>query len=633
MVQLFNRTRKVEKQSQSRSRTILQLFFILITSAVLTGILLVAIEAFIRGGFSEARGWIVENKNPFLLNYLILYTLFLIFFGIFNDLLVSSFIFSIFICAIAVINKFKFMFLGDYLYPWDFLLYQQLFNLLPQLLSEVNLSLVALAGVGVVLAVILIIIIKRKVSFINFKLHLLTRIILLIASVGLLVSFFVFRSTPLNQLFTKLQIENRNWNQATNYRINGFLLSFVLNTESTIVFAPQGYGKDNIAEIVVNLQETLPPKRNGQVMPTLEQKPNIIFVMNEAFWDPTQMDTLKFSDDPMPNVRNNQSGWLLSPQFGGGTANIEFEALTGLNVSFLPAGSVAYQQFVSHPVPSLATVLEGQGYEPIAIHPYYKWFWSREKVYKHIGFNEFLSLDHFKEAVYRGPYIADQEVNKKIINKTEQTEKPVFIYAVTMQNHGPYEKNRYHKADVSVEGKLLSQESLDSIETYTQGVVEGDQAFGDLINYYKDSKEPTIIVFFGDHLPFLGADYLAYKEAGFINEGQGENWSLEEYNKMRTTPLVVWTNYLDKKTQLPTISPSFLAPEILDLAQLEKPLFYQFLQQFSKELPGFSDPVKNDPNGTLFKETPQQSKQMEDMYLRLQYDILFGKQHGIDELY
>lgn len=596
---------------------------------------MVTIESFIRGNFQETKIWFTENRNPFLLNYVILYTIFLVLFGISNDLLITLLMYTIIIGALTVINKFKFLFLGEYLYPWDILLYQQLFNLLPQLIGDVDMKIAGLVVIGLVISIVFIIFLKKRIVFLNFKLTVISRVGLLIVSLSLLVSIFVFRQTPLNQLFTNMQIENRNWNQAVNYRINGFLLSFVLNTESTLVFAPEGYSQENISEILANIKASTPKKQAHAVQMLLE-KPNIIFIMNEAFWDPTLLSSVKFSGDPMPAVRQNQSGLLLSPQFGGGTANIEFEALTGLNVSFLPAGSIAYQQFIGQPVPSLASVLSNQGYESIGIHPYYDWFWSRNKVYDLIGFSEFISLDQFKDAQYRGPYIGDNEVNKKILEKTEQIEKPVFIYAVTMQNHGPYEKNRYSQHEISIESKELSENSLYSLETYTQGVVEADQAFGELIQYYKNSAEPTIIIFFGDHLPFLGSDYLAYKEAGYINNEAGENWSLGEYHRMRTTPLVIWSNYLEsgQKLEMPsTISPSFLAPYIFDLAGLEQPLFYQFLQQFSKVLPGLSVPVKTDPQGTLYKETPQEFKEMEDMYLRLQYDILLGKQHSVEELF
>ncbi|WP_458411609.1 LTA synthase family protein [Schinkia sp. CFF1] len=613
------------EEKDSLAIKVAKILYTLVFAAVVVGVLLIGMETFIRGDFLEAKKWMAENYNPFILNYLILFVFFLLFLGLFNDLLFSTFAFTIFIFLLSFIDRYKYMFLGENLYPWDVLLYQQMFNLFPELIKEVNKEKMMLVGGAVVLVIAGIIFLKRKINFVVFRLGFLKRLALVVISIGLIVSFFLFRSTPLNRLFTSLQITNINWNQDSNYRINGFMLSFVLNTESTLVFPPQGYGEENIKNIVKDLKKKLPLE---QPKNTLARKPNIIFVMSESFWDPTQLKSVSFSEDPMPNVRNNQVGWLLSPQFGGGTSNIEFEAMTGLNVSFLPTGSIAYQQFVGRPLPSLVSVLKEQGYEPTAIHPYYNWFWNRENVYKYLGFKQFISLDQFKGAAHRGPYISDKEVNKKIISQTEATDKPDFIYAVTMQNHGPYEKGRYKDTKINISGDL-SDEAQNTLQSYTEGVVEADEALHELIQYYEKSAEPTIIVFYGDHLPFLGADYLTYKEAGFV----GDDWSLEDFHKMRTTPLVVWSNFEHERVEFPSISPSFLAPHILDLAQLPKPLYYRFLEDFNKQMPGFTAPIKMDAKGHLYKDTPAAMKPLEDTYLRLQYDLLFGKQYGVEGLY
>lgn len=617
---------KDKKPKDSLAIRIAKLLYTIVFAAVVAGALLICMETFIRGDFLEAKKWMEESYNPFVLNYLILFVFFLLFLGLFNDLLFSTFAFTVFILLLSFINRYKHMFLGENLYPWDVLLYQQMFNLFPELIKEVDKVKLSIAAVGLVLIITALILLKKKINFFVFRLSFLKRLALIVVSVALIISFFIFRSTPLKYLFNELQITNINWNQETNYKTNGFVLSFVLNTESTLIFPPQGYGKENILNTVKDLKSKLPAEKPEK---TLKQHPNIIFIMSEAFWDPTRMESVPFSEDPMPTVRKNQVGWLLSPQFGGGTANIEFEALTGLSVSFLPTGSIAYQQFVGRPIPSLVSVLKEQGYESTAVHPYYNWFWNRENVYKNMGFNEFISLDNFKDATYRGPYISDKEVNTKIINKTESTDKPDLIYAVTMQNHGPYEKGRYKDVKIKIDDSALSDESKYSLETYTQGVVEADEAFAELIDYYQKSEEPTIIIFYGDHMPFLGADYLTYKEAGFV---KGE-WSLEEYQRMRQTPLVVWNNFSDEKVELPSISPSFLGPHILDLAQIEKPLYYRFLEEFNKQMPGYTASVKNDAAGKLYKLTPEAVKPLEDTYLRLQYDLLFGKGYGKETLF
>ncbi len=185
------------------------------------------------------------------------------------------------------------------------------------------------------------------------------------------------------------------------------------------------------------------------------QKPNVIFIMNEAFWDPTLLKNVKFSEDPLPTVHRLQkemtSGFLLSPQFGGGTSNVEFEILSGQSMSFMPAGSVPYQQYISRPLPSLASYFKSQGYASTAIHSYERWFWNRENVYRYMGFDEFISKEGFDNPVNKGAFIADDEVSRRIIQEVEENEEPTFIYAVTMQNHGPYDDNRYGDNPIKTE--------------------------------------------------------------------------------------------------------------------------------------------------------------------------------------
>ena len=129
------------------------------------------------------------------------------------------------------------------------------------------------------------------------------------------------------------------------------------------------------------------------------KKPNVIFVMSEAFWDPTLLTNVTFSEDPVPTIhrlqKESSTGYLLSPQFGGGTSNVEFEVLTGNSMSFLPGGSIPYQQYISKPIPSLASYFADQGYKSMGIHSYEGWFWDRNKVYKELGFESFKSSEHF----------------------------------------------------------------------------------------------------------------------------------------------------------------------------------------------------------------------------------------------
>lgn len=137
------------------------------------------------------------------------------------------------------------------------------------------------------------------------------------------------------------------WDQKENYAHNGFTMAFILNVPMATVFAPEGYSPEAIAAIE-------PP---AQLIPAAfdSSKPDVIMVMSRSFWDPTRLPGVAFSADPIPTVRAEQSGHVFSPEFGGMTANVEFEALTGFSKAFLPSGSIPYQQYIRRPLPSLAS--------------------------------------------------------------------------------------------------------------------------------------------------------------------------------------------------------------------------------------------------------------------------------------
>ena len=166
----------------------------------------------------------------------------------------------------------------------------------------------------------------------------------------------------------RLQIIPIMWDQKENYASNGFAIAFALNVPMAKVKAPPSYEDEVI--------DAIGPAATGVSMPA--EKPDIIMVMSESFWDPTLLpgiDDHARSDSERPRraVRH-----VFSPEFGGMTANVEFEALTGFSNAFLPYGSIPYQQYVRGAVPSLATFFRGEGYATRAIHPFEGWFWNRD---------------------------------------------------------------------------------------------------------------------------------------------------------------------------------------------------------------------------------------------------------------
>ena len=590
------------------------------------------IEGFLNDNPEETATWKSDKKEAFFFNIMIVYSLFLLFLGLFNRYVVSFILTNIIVWFLAVVSYYKFSFLGEYLYPWDMLLYNNILNLLPNLYKEIDITqlvVTAIVIVFVISAISAFIVIKKPKRLI--RLNRWVRLAFIGMAVAYLSVFIFYRSIP--EVKTSLElagVTNLTFDQNRNYKTNGFLVTFLLNMQSAIVLPPNGYSEKNIEKIVDEL-ESVPPAVN----PELKEQPNIIFIMSESFWDPTLMENVEFGTDPMPTVREHQIGEILTPTFGGGTSNVEFEVLTGFNNMFLPPGSVPYQQYIKNELPAMPRYLAESGYQTTAIHPYPKWFWNREEVYKHLGFEKFIDIDGFSDPLYKGPFVSDEQVTNTIIEQTEQSKKPVFAYAITMQNHTGYNEDKYPEYTVETQ----TPPSVDPVfnlllRSYTQGISDADAAFKQLLDYYETSDEPTLVVFFGDHLPAIGHDYKFFKQADFVARGPGEgNWDLEDYRKMRTTPLAIWNNYDAEVPEIDTVSTSFLGPAVLDLAGIQKPLYYSILENFQEQMPGYTRDLKIDANGKLLKVTPDSVENLRRDYQLIQYDLLFGDQYSREKLF
>ncbi|WP_459195511.1 LTA synthase family protein [Wukongibacter baidiensis] len=354
-------------------------------------------------------------------------------------------------------------------------------------------------------------------------------------------------------------------------------------------------------------------------------QPNIVVIMSEAFWDPSVMKEVKFSSPPTPNINKLKPtsiyGYLESPTFGGGTANTEFELLTGNSIHFFNSGYMVYPNEIKEPIIALPSILKNQGYTCKAIHPFKNWYWNRREVYKHMGFDEYISEEYLVDPIYKGFFISDEYVTDLIIKELEASNDPTFIFAVTMQNHGPYDDNRYngHTKDIDISAKV-SSESLQILQTYTQGVYDADKALGKLIDYCNGLSKPTIVLFFGDHLPVLGKNYKVYRETDFI---QKDSVNHDNTIKLTSVPFVLWSNYKTKSHDLGLLNTSFMGPYLLEYAGLKMPNYFKFLQSFSKQVPVISRPYAIDKEENIIESDDEKYIAYNNDYLLVQQNILY----------
>ncbi|MVP00209.1 sulfatase-like hydrolase/transferase [Paenibacillus lutrae] len=567
-------------------------------------LLVIFIEFLNRGSLTSTLGWIIRNPGEMVLNYVVIFCLFLFFTALTGRSRISFWIMSVFVLVAGLISGVKFKILGVPLLPWDLFLSSETTDIVQYLNGLFDLKTV----VGIVLFFAASVGLLYFVPWTHARFRWKENIVLGILAVLIGAGMYLDKPFPVK---SALNISTIPWNQADNYKLNGFMLSTVLNIEQIIIDAPQGYSQANMENFMKRVE------RRTNIDPNV--KPNIIVILGEAFWDPTRMKNVTFSEDPVPFIhhlqKNYSSGDMMSPQFGGGTANVEFEVLSGNTVRFLPEGAIAYNQYMNRRVDSLASILARQGYQTASVNPFHNWFFNSRNVYQNFGFSKFISSEYF-EAEYNGPYLQDKAVMKKIIEQTDTSAGPDFVFANTMENHAPFTPDKFAKNSIKVSGDF-PEDTKGMLESLAQGVRNTDEALKMLVEHYEKKGEPTIVVLFGDHLPSMGNNFKAYKDTGYLSDSDD---SATVLNKMYSLPVVVWNNYLPAHQDKLNISSAFLGPYILDLAKREGTPYTDYLFSLSKKLPVI--PPRNHYERLNINDADVKEYQM------LQYDILFGEQYA-----
>lgn len=580
------------------------------------------LEALNRPDFSAVWGWIIERPDEFALNCWIAFFLTLIAAGAAgSSRLACSFMLVIAIAAGAA-SGISMNRTGLPLLPWRLLLPGKLPDPVAGLNPYMTTHLLLAMGSSIILTAGILVIRSVKLNWRERCLYLAS---------GLLLLGVLLFERPLN-FWTEFGITTFRYEQEASYRRNGFLANTMDNLRFLCPIRPSGSGAKDIRSLVRSL-----PEGQGGIAPAEETffsgsanpqgvdegsgatraRPNVIVLLSESFWDPTLLPLAAFSEDPIPYFRSlmdsTTSGWMLTPQFSGTTANVEFEVLTGNSVRFLPKDAIGYVNYMNRGVDSLAGILARQGYSTTAINPYFNWFFNSRNVYRNMGFSRFISCEFFAPR-FHGPNYEDSQVMEKIIESTGSTPGPHFVFANTMENHGSYE-DKFYSRPISVTGPF-SAKTKNILENYAAGAQAFDKAFQTLVEHYKSSREPTVIMAFGDHLPGLGYDYLAYKEGGYIT-GRKDPALMD---KLYYTPFIIWDNMeLQPKEEL-RMNASFLGPYLLRYAGLSGSYYTDYLYSLYQKHPLI--PVRP------FLDSQPFDEKLLSEYKRLQYDILFGRQEG-----
>ncbi|WP_196812029.1 sulfatase-like hydrolase/transferase [Schleiferilactobacillus shenzhenensis] len=428
-------------------------------------------------------------------------------------------------------------------------------------------------------------------------------------------------------------------------QMSGPLLQFVNAVDVKVMDQPAGYSKARIQAIVAAYE-----KRAAVINKTRSTNigdQNVIFNLSESFTDPTEFPNTKVSgSDPMPRIRSlmktTTSGHMLSAGYGGGTANMEYESMTGLTMGNFAADIVPYSQVVptDHDVISFN---QNFAYGS-AIHPYNGEFYNRIQVYQKMGLAKFSYLGSRypitdKHKVQDNPYLSDQTAYANALKQLNARSGPQFIQLVTMQNHMPYDTSFYPKNPYKghVSGTALSdKDTTGAMATFTYGVSRTDKAVDSFIKALDRLDKPVTVVFYGDHYPgILSGSYVSAQPI-----------------KMHATTYFIYSNKAARaghKKILPAAkyvgTNDFIA---LVLAQLDAKVspYEALLTDVQKKLPIMSMPPVTEKqadgqtmtrpdwvgkNGRKFSEdkmTAAQKRLYAD-YRLIQYDLAAGNEYAL----
>lgn len=615
------------KKEMSILRASLRVHFILLLLAHTVALFYIVMQ--VNMSFIEAMNWIYFYNMQFILSFVVIYAIYILVYNLIGKVFLSMVLTSCTLVILCIVNYLKLIFRGDPLYPSDFTQITHMQSVIPMVMDYFSWSYIFVIIVSIVACIVAGIYMRRYIQ--NVKIHLGIRALLVVGSIFVLYAYGNFANTFMNKVFQKSGVDFVLWNQNENYASNGFVLGFISNLDTTVMEKPKNYSKENMLQIANDIKKQYSGNIGNQKK---KEKPNIIFVMSESFWDPTKVTNLSFSEDPVPNlhhyIENFPGGQTISPTFGGNTANVEFEALTSYSMSLLKPGSIPYQQVITNKkeVPSIPTALKKEGYYTSAIHSFGRTFFKRDDVYKVLGFDKFNAEDTMENVDIDGDYISDLAMSKEIIAELEEQKQPTFIHAVTMQNHFPFTEGRFGENLIEISG-LENEESKGELDTYTEGLRRSDEALQYLIEQLDNLDRPTLLVFFGDHLPSLGTNKSFYKENGYITNEKTPSERLA----MAQTPLLMYANFDMPNDNIGLVSPIHFSNLIFDYAGLNKSLFYQFLSELYKEIPVLRDELKVDKNGEVINDLTKKQNEMLEQYKMLQYDLLVGNQYSKDILF
>ena len=554
---------------------------------------------------------------------------------LFHHLLAGGLITGIIAIVITLINYYKVSMTMTPLSIGDFTLATQLGNIINLNSSAITVSIVT------VISLLLAVLLDIGLGVISHYCKIRWRWSALGGIISGLVFFLVFWIFPETLFFKPLNVSTSQAMEQTvvNDYCSGPLLglwrSFYYKTHTD-------YDTEDLDSLLLEAESEENVENDNS-----DVTPNIILLMSESFFDVTELEGVSFDEDPLSAYHSlldeSVSGTFYTRSLGYGTCDVELEVLTGMNTGLLSGEDLyEFDSSVFSNLPAVPSVLLDNGYYTAFLHTYDDSVYNRSEIYPNIGIeNLYFSSDfasfftplqeadsywEYMATRLSGGYYSDELLTEIIISKFEDAldsgEDQIFLFAASMENHQPYNDDKYSEDEitVTVEADGLDDEAIEILTAFTQGCHNASEALAELVDYFRDSEEPTIIIFFGDHRPGFGTtdNDTVYNQLGIVSTDKTE-WDLEDFAELYSTDFLIWANDesllpQEAGTTMDT-SCNYLGALILELSGVEMPAYWQLISTLSETRLIDTVSYHLGTDGTLTDTLPDQGEDADNLDL------------------
>jgi hypothetical protein len=398
----------------------------------------------------------------------------------------------------------------------------------------------------------------------------------------------------------------------------GILLSFVSELPSALITQPPGYSRDTVLNVAARYRPASPDL-------TSRSRVNLIVYLIESFMDPADLE-VRFTDEPTPVFRtlrtSGPEGFAIVPNEFGGSANTEFELLTGMSTAFLPRASLAYRQYLKRAVPSLVTALRCEGYTTTAVQPDPKFYYDRERAYRVLGFDRVAWLDDVPDVARdpRNGWPTDSVVVDAVL-AAAAARRPFFIFAFPSSTHSYYRSGVYRNSRLDLVDSLPPEPATE-VKEYVNALRVADRELGRLIETIRHRRDSTIVVVLGDHLPPLSSSAFQRLDRELASAS-----TADQSERRRRVPLGVWANFPLARDSL-LLSVNQLSGYLLDRLGIPARGLIGLTDSLRQRVPVLTRAYLRGRDGVAreWDALPDEIRPVVDDYRLLQYDLLLGDQ-------